>query len=114
MFQNRTFILPIAASLCLSIIVTNALVAKADYRDFTLHNETSVDIQELRISNSGADKWSPDILDRDVLPPDESTDIVFEDDSAACFYDIRATTDDGEIDERQVDLCETEDFSVKE
>lgn len=114
MFQNRTPILLITASLCLSMTGAIAQVARADIRDFTLHNETSVNIQELHISNSGADKWSPDILDRDVLPPDESTDVVFEDDSASCLYDIRAITVNGEIDERQVNLCKTLDFSVTE
>ena len=91
-----------------------AQVARADIRDFTLHNETNVDIQELHISNSGADKWGANVLDKDVLLPDESADIVFEDNSASCLYDIRAMTDDGEINKRQVNLCETVDFSVTE
>ncbi|MGL4619431.1 hypothetical protein [Chroococcidiopsis sp.] len=114
MLQNQTYILLIAASLCLSVIGAIAPVARADIRDFTLHNETSVNIQELHISNSGADKWGANLLDKDVLLPDESADIVFEDDSAPCLYDIRAITDDGQIDKRQVNLCETVDFSLTE
>jgi hypothetical protein len=112
--QNQTSILLIAASLCLPVIGAIAPAARADIRDFTLHNETSVNIQELHISNSGADKWGANLLDKDILLPDESADIVFEDNSTSCLYDIRAITDDGEIDKRQVNLCETVDFSVKE
>ncbi|WP_317105106.1 hypothetical protein [Chroococcidiopsis sp. SAG 2025] len=114
MLQNQTSTLLIAASLCLSVIGAIAPVARADIRDFTLHNETSVNIQEIHLSNSGADKWGANLLDRDVLLPDESADIVFEDNSASCLYDIRAITGDGEIDKRQVNLCETLDFSVTE
>ncbi|NHC36568.1 hypothetical protein [Scytonema millei] len=113
-FQNRTSTLFIAASLYFSVIGAIATVARADIRDFTLHNETSVNIQELHISNSGADKWGANLLDKDVLLPDEAADIVFEDDSASCLYDIRAMTNDGEIDKRQVNLCETVDFSIAE
>ena len=56
MFQNRTSILLIAASLCLSVIGAIAQVARADIRDLTLHNETSLNIQEIHISDSGANK----------------------------------------------------------
>ena len=114
MFKPLSRTIPLVASLCLLVVVANAQAAKADQRDFTLHNETNVNIQALHISNSGDDKWSGDILGVDELLPDESTDIVFEDNSASCLYDIRAVTDDGEIDERQVNLCETIDFSVTE
>lgn len=60
--QNQTSMLLVAASLCLSVIGAIAPVARADIRDFTLHNETSVDIQELRISNFGADKWGANLF----------------------------------------------------
>jgi hypothetical protein len=102
MLGHLTRTLAIVACLCLSIIAINAQFARADRGELTLPNETSVNIQELHVSDS----------DNDLLLPEESTEMIFEDDSS-CLYDIPASTDDDEMDEDQVDRCETSDLSPK-
>lgn len=85
----------------------------ADQRNFTLHNESNVDIREVYVSESGDDSWGTDILEADILPQGEATDIVFEDDSSTCLYDLRAVAINGqELDTRQVNLCKISEYSI--
>lgn len=102
------------ASLSLPIVSLTVQTALADQRDFTLHNESSVDIQEVYVSDSGDSNWGPDILGQDVLLQGEPTDVVFEeDDSQDCLYDLKAVGAGGEeLDACQVNLCEVADYTI--
>ena len=46
-------------------------------QDFTLHNETGLEIKEVYVSPTAADEWEEDILGTDTLPTGESVDISF-------------------------------------
>ena len=46
-------------------------------QDFTLHNETGLDITELYLSPSAKDDWGGDVLGKDLLAAHDQTDIVF-------------------------------------
>lgn len=103
------------ASLCLPIISLNVQsVLAADVRDFTLHNNADVDIQQVYVSESGEETWGSDILEVDILPAGESVAIMFEDSSDACLYDLKAVAVDGnELDARQVNLCEVLEYTIQ-
>ena len=103
-------------SLCLPIISLNIQSAlAADVRDFNLHNNAGVDIQEVFVSASGEDTWGADILDIDTLGAGESADVSFEDGSDNCLYDLRAVAEDGrELDARQINFCEVADYTIHE
>lgn len=104
------------ASLCLPIISLNVQsVLAADVRDFNLHNNADVDIQEVYVSASGEDTWGADILEADILAAGESADVSFDDGSDNCVYDLRAVAEDGrELDARQINFCEVSNYTITE
>ena len=46
-------------------------------QDFTLHNETGLEIKEVYVSPTEAEDWEEDILGTDTLATGESVDISF-------------------------------------
>ena len=51
--------------------------ANQNKQDFTLHNETGVEIKEVYISPTSAEKWEEDILGTDTLASGDTVDISF-------------------------------------
>jgi hypothetical protein len=51
--------------------------ANQNKQDFTLHNETGLEIKEVYISPTAADEWEEDILGTDTLASGDSVDITF-------------------------------------
>lgn len=60
-------------------------------QDFTLNNETGVEIHSLYVSPHGEDEWGPDILGRDTLPSGESVEITFSPKEKAANWDLKVT-----------------------
>jgi hypothetical protein len=60
-------------------------------QDFTLHNETGVEIHSLYVSPHGEDEWGPDILGRDTLPSGETVEITFSPKEKAANWDLKVT-----------------------
>lgn len=79
----------------------------ADQRDFTLQNNSSVDLASVYVSPSGVDSWGSDAMGTDVLPAGQSVDMNFSGpDDAACVYDIKVVGTQGEEGYLyKVDLC---------
>lgn len=77
------------ATLCL----LSALLATVSFaqgkQDFTLHNETGVEIYSLYVSPHKADNWEEDVLGVDTLPSGESVDITFSREEKAKLWDLR-------------------------
>lgn len=94
------------------LFATLASPALAAQQDFTVTNRTGHVIMTLNVSPSNSSHWGPDILGRDVLGNDESTDITFDRNEDQCEWDIRVTYDDGtQNDERGINLCEITEFT---
>ena len=90
--------LPRFRSLHLSIVLAVSLLLvaatsafAADKRDFTLYNNTSIDIKSVYVSPSAADNWQEDVLGRDILVSGDYVDIVFSGVTDTCIYDIKVT-----------------------
>jgi hypothetical protein len=64
-------------------------------QDFTLVNETGVEINSVFISPHDVDDWEEDILGRDTLPSSERVDINFKRDEKAALWDLRVEDKEG-------------------
>ena len=94
----------------LVLLFATATSVAADERDFTLHNDSSLDIDYVYVSPSASNFWGDDILGEDVLPSGEQVDITFDDPRTTCVWDIKAVAHDGsEGYIYNVDLCSVSD-----
>ena len=79
----------------------------ADQRDFTLQNNSSVDIASVYVSPTGVNSWGSDAMGTDILPSGQSVSMNFNGpDSATCVYDIKVLGTQGQEGYLyKVDLC---------
>lgn len=73
----------------------NAAAPAGASQDFTLVNQTGVEINALYISPHDADDWEEDILGRDTLPSGETLDIKFTREEKAAMWDLRVEDKQG-------------------
>lgn len=115
MFSKSSFSKIITATvLSLPIVAFNVHSASAEERVFNVHNESSMDIEYLFVSNSGDEKWGKDVLgDNVVMERGEMGTITVTTDSDACLYDIKAVAADGKTSAElyQVNLCENQEVT---
>ncbi len=64
-------------------------------QDFTLVNQTGVEIDKVFISPHDADDWEEDILGKDTLPTGQSVDIKFQREETAAQWDLRVEDKQG-------------------
>ena len=64
-------------------------------QDFTLVNETGVEIHKVFISPHDSNDWEENILGRDTLPNGESVDIKFHRNEKAAQWDLRVEDSKG-------------------
>lgn len=86
----RTVCVAIAA-----FLVVQVQNAQAGAQDFTLSNETGVEIHEVYISPHSEDSWQEDVMGRDTLPAGESVEISFDAKENADNWDLKVTDKDG-------------------
>ena len=96
------------AAICLLLGAFAATPAAfAGTQDFTLVNQTGVEIYSLYISETANDDWEEDVLGEDTLPDGGRMEITFSGRSA-CLWDIMVTDDEGgEVTWTGIDLCES-------
>jgi len=56
---------------------TSSAAATQNKQDFTLHNETGLEIKEVYVSPTTTEEWEEDILGADTLESGDSVDISF-------------------------------------
>ncbi|HEX8127821.1 MAG TPA: hypothetical protein VF527_01885 [Pyrinomonadaceae bacterium] len=81
-------------ALCAVAALSLAVALAQGKQDFTLHNQTGVEIHELYVSPHSAKEWQEDVLGRDTLPDGESVEINFARKEKAKLWDIKVV--DGE------------------
>jgi hypothetical protein len=64
-------------------------------QDFTLHNNTGVEIHKVFISPHSVNEWQEDILGKGTLPDGESVEINFSRKETAKLWDLRIEDKDG-------------------
>jgi hypothetical protein len=86
--------------------------AAAGTQDFTLVNNTGVDIHNLHVSESAKDDWEEDVLGADVLANGDSIEINF-DGKSACMWDMMVKDEEGEgVYWRKIDLCKASQVTL--
>ncbi|HZT06467.1 MAG TPA: hypothetical protein VFC51_05515 [Chloroflexota bacterium] len=97
------------SALALAVLVTAPAVVHADPRDFTLVNNSSVEIDYAYVSSSSINDWQDDVLGNSVLEPGGSIQITFSDfKEGDCQYDIKVVGKSGEEGYLYaIDLCST-------
>ena len=78
----------------IGLVLVPAKTFAAD-QDFTLANETGVEIHEVFISPHSEDSWQEDVMGKDTLPSGESVDITFDAKENADLWDLKVTDKDG-------------------
>lgn len=97
-------------SFCIFMAMT--VTVNAQDRKVKIVNNTGYSITNFYGSNTGSDSWEEDILGKDILPPNESVVINFDDNSGYCMFDFRAIFEDGEeVIEEKIDVCKIGTFT---
>lgn len=73
----------------------SAAAAEGAAQDFTLVNETGVEIDKVYVSPHDKDDWEEDVLGKDTLPSGQSVDIKFHRDETAAEWDLRVEDKQG-------------------
>jgi hypothetical protein len=81
-----------AAGLLAGVLVLRAQIIKLD---FTLVNQTGVDIYMVFISPSEEDDWGEDVLKIDVLEDGVSVELKFDEEQEAELWDLKVEDEDG-------------------
>jgi len=78
----------------------------AGTQDFTLINQTGVEIYSLHVSETTNEEWEEDVLGENTLPPGQRINIKFQG-REACLWDILVTDDeDNTLTWTGINLCE--------
>jgi hypothetical protein len=86
--------------------------AYAGTQDFTLVNQTGVEIHNLYVSESAADSWEEDVLGTDTLADGDSVDINFEG-REDCVWDLMVKNEAGAgVYWRKLDLCKASEVTL--
>lgn len=79
----------------------------AGTQDFTLVNDTGVEIYSLYVSEASNDDWEEDVLGEYVLPDGDRIEIGFQGRSA-CMWDLRVEDEEGDaLEWDAINLCES-------
>ena len=78
------------------VLLAGAAIAVAGTQDFTLVNDTGVDIAELYIAPSASEDWEEDVLGTDILKDGASVDITFSPKLKAKTWDLMVVDGEGE------------------
>ena len=78
-----------AALLSLVAILAMVRVHAQGKQDFTVHNDTGVEIHELYVAPHDSDDWEEDVLGKDTLADGESLDITFARKEKTKLWDLK-------------------------
>lgn len=84
-----------AATPAASPAAANSNTSSAAAQDFTLVNQTGVEIDKVFISPSDKDDWEEDVLGKDTLPSGQSVEIKFEREETAANWDLKIEDKEG-------------------
>jgi len=108
------------AVMAAAMLVAAPVAASAQVTEpvsFTLHNNTSHDLNSLYISVVSTDEWEEDIFGDGILEAGDSVEVTIDDDLEDCEYDLKAVFSSGEeVLVGSVDFCELDggDVNVNE
>ena len=86
---------PAASPLANANAANSNSAAAGAAQDFTLLNQTGVEIDKVYISPHEKDDWEEDILGKDTLPSGQTVDVKFHRDETAAEWDLRVEDKEG-------------------
>ena len=92
----------------LSLLTVGQIAAFASSDDFNFENDTTHSVYHLYVSPHSAGRWGRDILGRDVLNPEQNTDVYWTDEPNTDVFDIRIDYQNGNF----VEFTEGYDLST--
>ncbi len=100
-----------------AVIVQSVLMAAVftqdSKHDFTLRNQTGVEIHQLYLSPHSSDDWEGDVLGREALPDGESVKINFDDRDKHELWDLKVVNGKGaSITWEKLDLTKISDVTI--
>ncbi|MBD2100622.1 hypothetical protein [Leptolyngbya sp. FACHB-261] len=96
-----------------AVLPLTAQAALAGPNNFTIKNDSDVEIQYLYVSDSSRNDWGPDLLDQGTLTGRAQRTFALRTNASSCNYDVRAVFANGrDVSERNVDLCRSNTVSI--
>lgn len=104
-----------AIALAIPTFLAGGQAALAEALQFTLINESSQDVYYLYVSPSYSDDWGEDILGEEIIPSGTASEIIIDDGSDTCEYDLLAIapTED-EVEDYGLNLCEISTYTISD
>jgi hypothetical protein len=91
----KSLMIGIFAVFAVALSIIGSTSAFALDRHVTVYNDKGSSMLTLRGTNTGDPNWGPDLLGSGTIPPGYHARVNFDDGSRRCFYDLKATFDDG-------------------
>jgi hypothetical protein len=113
--KNHKTMKTIALSLfaLVGMVLFAASAMHAGEQDFTLINNTGVEIHKLHVAPHSSDEWGEDILGEDTLPNGASVDITFPSKTRAAHWDLRIEDSKGNsLTWESIDLKEVSEVTL--
>jgi hypothetical protein len=83
-------------------------------QDFTIVNETGIEIYAVFVSPTGEESWGEDILTTDTLPTGSTTDIVFDSEVEEQYWDLMIADSEGTtVEWSKIDLFSVSEITLK-
>lgn len=83
-------------------------------QDFTVVNETGIEVYALYVSPTGEASWGDDILTTDTLPSGSSTDITFDSEVEEQYWDLMIADSAGTtVEWSNIDLFTVSEITLK-
>jgi len=94
-------------------VVASAPVALAGDQDFTVVNQTGIEIHELYVTPHDSDDWEDDILGEDTLANGAEVDIKFSRKEKAKLWDLKVVDADGNsVEWENLDLLDISEVTL--
>jgi hypothetical protein len=108
----KTKIQKLIAVVAISFLVASTAAAQGK-QDFTLHNNTGVEIHKLFISPHDVNEWEEDILGRDTLADGESVEVHFSRKETSKDWDLKVVDKEGNsIEWESLNLLEISEITL--
>jgi hypothetical protein len=83
-----------AAAAALAAVALSPAAIAGD-QDFTINNETGVEIYQVFTSPASTNEWQEDVMGADTLPDGESVEISFDGNEEAELWDLKVADSEG-------------------
>jgi len=107
----RSLALSLFAAAGMALVAASAV--PAGDQDFTLVNQTGVEIHSLHVAPHSSDEWGEDILGKDTLANGDSLEITFGKHDRAHHWDLRIEDEKGNsVTWENLDLMKIEEVTL--